>query len=68
MTVKKHRVYGDKTPSNGYKDTVFCADSGTSWCTLFAYVLDVVGKKRGKNAEKNGQFSVRKREKNGYFF
>jgi hypothetical protein len=35
-TVKQHRI-------DGYKNTVFCADSGIPRYTLSAYVLDAVG-------------------------
>jgi hypothetical protein len=51
--------YGEKTPDFRLQNTVFCANSGTSRCTLFAYVLDTVGKKRGKNAGKPAVFCAK---------
>jgi hypothetical protein len=59
------RIY---TPSNGYKDTVFCADSGTSRCTLFAYILDAVGKKTWQNRRKTGIFHCENERKTFTFF
>jgi hypothetical protein len=58
MTVKKHRVYGYKTPSNGFRFRYFPV-------YIMAYVLDAVGKKTWEKRRKTGIFQ-RENERKSY--
>jgi hypothetical protein len=53
FTIAKHRL----------QNAVFCADSGTSRCTLFAYVLQAVGKKTWEKRRKTGSFQCENERK-----
>jgi hypothetical protein len=56
-------VYGYKNTVKRLQNTVFCVDSGTSQCTLFAYVLGAVGKKPWEKRRINRSFQCQKERK-----